>query len=126
MNTYAMMAFEVTKSQHMTAEQVAAMGYADIAALAKVTDSPPGFEYRPVRRQVCELLLRKDRDDALATIKTAAENAVKLSADLSDAKLAVDEDGRLRVTSAKVTSDTEKATFSQAVHDWFETQGVNR
>ena len=131
MNTYAMMAFEVTRSQHMSADEVAAMDYADIAELAKAKvevngDSPADFHYKPVRRKVCELLLMKEHDDKLEAIRAAAENAAKLQAELSDLTLTVDIDGRLRVTSAKVSSDTEDTTFTETVHAWLEAKGVNK
>jgi len=131
MNEYMTKAFEAAKAQHLTAADVAALDYDKIARLAGLTlgpkgESPADFEYRPIRRKMCAMLVTKDRNDTLSIIKSAAENAVKLLPGLSDAKITVDEDGRLCITSSKVTSDAKHGDFANTVHDWLETQGVNR
>jgi len=130
MNEYAKKAFEAAKAQHLTAADVAELDYSEIAAMAKVTvelngDSSADFLYRSVRRQVFQLLSAKERDDRLEAIRSAAENVAKLQAGLSDLTITIDADGRLRVASAKVTSDMEKVTFSDTQHASLEAKGIN-
>ncbi len=118
---YADTAYATAIAAGKTADDVAAMGYAQIAALCKVKveingDSSAAFHYRPIRRKVCGLLLRGAWNTHRQIAKTAALAAVATSP---------------REMAAVIESlfpdvpEDEDTSFDPTVHEFFESQGIN-
>jgi len=101
---YNKIALAAARQQLLTAADVAAMGYADIAALAGVTiekngNSPADFFYVAVRRKVINVLEPEEAEAAEVAMKTAIE-----------AKLTEDELAWVDDKLVKLSLDTIAAT----------------
>ena len=84
MNKYETVALAAAQMGGKTSEQVDAMTYSQIAALAKVVIEPNGtsptdFIYKHVRRHVAEVLANNEREANITDKLTAVTSATLLS-----------------------------------------------
>jgi len=99
-NKYTTAALASAEAQNLTAAEVLAADYAEIAALAKVSlgpngESPDDFFYRHVRKHVAGCLDADAAEAIYTKRKTALESAITLSPDLSGLTVSQDEDGKI-------------------------------
>lgn len=125
-NTYEDAALAEARKQALTAEQVAAQGYPDIAALAGVKlggdgSSPAKFFYVHVRRHVVRTLAAEEK--AARVNARQAEVQAKLREAFPDAEITVSEDGT-EFTIKNLPPDPEVGTEVVAAAERAESNGA--